>query len=243
MRVLYPNVSRPLYEQLKASLKESIDSGLYQEGHPLPAERRLMEIYGVSRMTVRQAIGDLVEAGILQRKHGIGTFVVPKQMNTPVAKLYGLVEELILMGHDVSMEKLGSGVEDPTPDIARGLELNQGERVFYYERLIRSDEKPLLVTRSHMHEQMANLFDAINVNIAKDVIHNHLERCGYQISHATQHVQAGTPTAEEAAHLQCDISCPALIILRTTYLKGGYPVIYSRHVYHHSHVLTMILKR
>ena len=241
--MLYPNVSKPLYEQLKQALRENIRSGLHKTDEALPGERQLMDIYKVSRMTVRQAIGDLVSEGLLYRRHGSGTFVSQQVVDRPMVKLYGTLEELKLSGHDISMRLIDSRIEDPEIDTARELQIEKGEKVFCYIRLIYSSGKPILLTKSHINRKMSNLFDNINVNIARDVIYDHLENCGYQISHAVQHLQAGNPSLEEAKLLECFAESPVLIVRRTTYIKGGYPIIYTRALYRQEYTFTMNLKR
>lgn len=241
--MLYPNVSKPLYEQLKQALRENIRSGLHKPDEALPGERRLMEIYRVSRMTVRQAIGDLVGEGVLYRRHGSGTFVSERVVDRPMVKLYGLAEELRLAGHEISIELIDSRMEEPSPEAIHELQLEEGEKVFCYIRLISSKGRPILLTKSHINRKISNLFDNINVNIARDVIYEHLEICGYQISHAVQNLQAGNPTKDEAMHLQCSEESPVLVVHRTTYVKGVYPIIYTRALYRQEYVFTINLKR
>ena len=65
----------PVYYQLKEMIKEKIADGTWQVGQCIASERELTEAYGVSRMTVRQALGELVQEGLLVREKGKGTFV------------------------------------------------------------------------------------------------------------------------------------------------------------------------
>ncbi len=65
----------PLYQQIENDIKDKIIRGEYQAGQMLPSESKFCELYQVSRVTIRNAISDLVEQGILIRKHGKGTFV------------------------------------------------------------------------------------------------------------------------------------------------------------------------
>jgi len=85
--VLYPGSAKPLYKQLKDVLKQKITAGEFKPGEALPGERQLMETYGVSRVTVRQAIAELVNEGLLYRQHGKGTFIAPKRIERPLARL------------------------------------------------------------------------------------------------------------------------------------------------------------
>ena len=71
----------PVYYQLKNDFIKKIANGVWKTGECISSERELCEIYGVSRMTIRQAIGELVQEGILTRKKGKGTFVCEQKVN------------------------------------------------------------------------------------------------------------------------------------------------------------------
>ena len=79
MEQLDTNNAVPLYEQLRVALRERLDSGVLDPGERLPSEAELCRKYGVSRITVRRAVDELVEEGILERRQGKGTFVAPKR--------------------------------------------------------------------------------------------------------------------------------------------------------------------
>lgn len=71
--------SLPLYEQLMINIKDEMDKGVYKAGDRIPNEAELCDLYSVSRITVRRAIQELVEEGLLERKQGKGTFVSRKK--------------------------------------------------------------------------------------------------------------------------------------------------------------------
>ena len=72
--------AQPLYFQIKQIFKEKMESGQYKIGEVLPSERELQKIFKVSRITVRQALNELVSEGYLSRKRGKGTFVIPHKI-------------------------------------------------------------------------------------------------------------------------------------------------------------------
>ena len=78
--MLDQNIPTPLYEQLKNAIKEEIAQKVYMPGERMPSEQELEEKYKVSRITVRRAVKELCEDGILVRKQGKGTFVLDSQM-------------------------------------------------------------------------------------------------------------------------------------------------------------------
>src|SRR6266446_8799083 len=75
MNAIYKNSPLPRYYQLKEIMRERIRSGEWKPGDLIPSERELGEKYGISRMTARQAITDLVNEGLFYREQGKGTFV------------------------------------------------------------------------------------------------------------------------------------------------------------------------
>lgn len=240
--MLYPGSAKPLYEQLKAILKQKIASGELKPGEALPGERQLMDIYGVSRVTVRQAIGELVREGLLYRHHGKGTFVAPKRIERPLARLLGVAEELALEGLEVAIKVIKRGMEEPTSEIRHELRLAEKEPAFCVTRLINVAGQPLLLDYSYFPQSIGQLLQ--NLDLSKDLIYTHLELYGYKISNGRQRISAGRASREDALHLQYRQGYPVLVVKRTTYVEGGLPIGFSHAVYRGDrYEYTVILQR
>lgn len=227
--MLYPGSIKPLYEQLKDIIKQSIANGYLKPGEALPGERQLMESYGVSRVTVRQSIGELVNEGLLYRKHGKGTFVAPKRIERPLARLMGVTEELELEGYTVEMNVLKTECQNATPEIRHELRLAEEEPVFCVARLITVAQEPLTLDYNYFNQSIGQ--QLLNANLSKDLIYTQLELYGYKISTGKQKISAGKATKEIAKYLECQVSSPLLIAKRTTYVDGGLPIAYSQAFY------------
>ena len=91
------NSPLPLYFQIKEDLKSKIENGILNEGEYLPSEFKLMEQYGVSRPTIRQAVENLCQENFLEKQRGIGTMVKSKNSDLP---------QEILVIYSISMKKL-----------------------------------------------------------------------------------------------------------------------------------------
>lgn len=235
---------RALYLQLMDAIKLDIETGIYKAGESLPGERQLMQIYGVSRPTVRHAVGELAREGVLIRQHGKGTFVNPRvHERRPVLELYGLLEELQMWGHQTDVRFIGSAAQAVSPDIARQLEIPNNEKVFYYKRLTFADGRPLLFTTTHLSQSVMRMFEYIGIDVAQDVVYEKLERSGYRITEATQDMWVGPPTEEEARHLEYDAQKNVFILFRTTYIGEGKPIMASRAVYRPEYTLRLRLRR
>ena len=87
MKPLDNNNAVPLYEQMMMMLRERLDNHVLDAGEKLPSEAELCKSYGVSRITVRRAIDELVEEGYLEKKQGKGTFVTQKRAAVPVMSI------------------------------------------------------------------------------------------------------------------------------------------------------------
>ena len=88
----------PLHVQLRSFLLQQIESGALKPGDAIPAERELVSRFGISRITVRQAIADLMAEGFLYRQHGRGTFVRSHKIEQELSTLTGFVEEMAARG-------------------------------------------------------------------------------------------------------------------------------------------------
>lgn len=227
--MLYPGSAKPLYEQLKDILKQKIMAGELKPGEALPGERQLMDTYGVSRVTVRQAISELVNEGLLYRHHGKGTFVAPKRIERPLARLLGVAEELALEGMQIEIKVIKTGAVDPTLEIRKELQLPDGETVFLVTRLIVAEQQPLLLDRSYFPPTIGQLLQ--NMDLSRDLIYTQLELYGYKIYNAEQRISAGRASREEATYLKCKIGSPMLVVKRTTYVEGGLPIAFSHTIY------------
>ena len=79
----------PLYEQIESDIREKIRTKIYAAGEQIPTEMELCKMYGVSRITVRRALDDLIVEGLLERRHGKGTFVALRRSKVVWVSLDG----------------------------------------------------------------------------------------------------------------------------------------------------------
>ncbi len=154
----------PLYEQIERNLRQLILDGVLQPGQTVPPEWDLADLYGVSRLTVRRALDELVRQEWLSRRHGVGTFVSrPAVASIPLSKL-SFTKEMQAIGRRPSSRLLSSRViapgDDPTMsgDVTRGkalsypydrraaqrLGLEEGQPLVEIVRLRLADDLPIL---------------------------------------------------------------------------------------------------
>lgn len=228
--MLYSGSAKPLYEQLKEIIKEKIRIGEYSTGDALPSERILMELYGVSRITVRQAVGDLVKEGILYRQHGKGTFIANQRIRRPLAKLFGVVEELELIGLELDIELINIKEETPKSEVKRELQLIGREKVVTVCRLISVTQKPILLIYNYFPQRI--LKEIKGIDFSKDIFYRYLENLGYKIAYGEQRILASAADNKIAKLLKCKVNRPILINKRTSYLENKTPIGHSVNIYH-----------
>lgn len=140
----------PLYHSLGQVVRGKIQSGEWPVGSRIPAERALMQIYGVSRATVRQAIEYMVREGILHRAQGKGTFVAPPKIKQGVLRLHSFTETMRRNGLLPRAQLLGKQNIDAPLNICKELSLGDGEQAIWLQRLILVNEAPVMIESSYL---------------------------------------------------------------------------------------------
>ena len=88
----------PLYSLIASQMEDRISSGRWQEGDRLPPERQLCGDFGVSRATLRQALGELEERGLITRHQGRGTFVTKPRLQLPIVGVFSIRDAMEARG-------------------------------------------------------------------------------------------------------------------------------------------------
>lgn len=147
--------STPLYSQVHAWLVGSIRRGVWVPGEPIPSERELSAKLGVSRATLRQAIEQLAQEGLLVRRQGRGTFVAEPKLEQPLDKLRGFSENMRELGVEPTSRLLEARLEPADAGVAAALEVETGTAVALIRRLRLADGVPLMVESCSLNYQHA----------------------------------------------------------------------------------------
>lgn len=140
------NTFEPLYYQIREDIREKISSNQYPPLSMIPSEAELCEIYGVSRVTVRRAVLDLVQEGLLTRGKGKGTFVTEQYGLTEVGGVQSFTKELLGLNMRPSAKLLGCRIRNADTTVRNALKLSEGEKVVTISRLrLVNDREPCMV--------------------------------------------------------------------------------------------------
>src|SRR3989454_11654646 len=141
MSAIYRNSPLPRYYQLKEILRERARSGEWKPGDLIPSERELSEKYGISRMTARQAITDLVNEGLFYREQGKGTFVSERKITQQLIHLTGFTEDIRARGQRPGTRVLSAEMRLADEATAEKLRIDAGTLIFRLQRLRLVDEE------------------------------------------------------------------------------------------------------
>ncbi len=157
--------SLPLYEQLKQRLRTAILTEQYVSGDQLPPEFELCETYGVSRITARRAVQDLVAEGLLERRQGKGTFVAYERLDIHVMSLDGFSGFHRSRAPQSVLRILAKNQRGATAKEARFLQITEGAQIYELVRLLLVKEMPVALDRSvYDARRFPGLLDRISEN-------------------------------------------------------------------------------
>jgi GntR family transcriptional regulator len=222
----------PLYYQIQEWIRSMIASGTLKPGDMLPNEIILSEQIGVSRMTVRQALNQLTNEGILTRQRAKGTFVAPPRSSLPFVReqVRSLTEELAIRGKVLRSRVLALKAIPAVGEVQHTLGLQPGEQVIYIRRLRYSEDGPVSIeTAHHPYRRFPGLVD---MDLTDRSIYEILDQqYGARPVEATDTFAAGTATSEEARLLEIDPSIPVMHFTRIAQDTNGQVMEFTRAIY------------
>ncbi|MDR7482361.1 MAG: GntR family transcriptional regulator [Armatimonadota bacterium] len=230
IRPVDPRSRVPKYLQVKAGLMRWIQRDGFTEGHRLPSEQELVVQFGVSKMTVRQAVTELVREGFLRRDHGRGTFVTRPRALRRFWTVLSFTEEMRSRGLEVENRLLGARRVVPREPIRRALRLHPREPVLQVRRLRLVHGAPVAYNVSHVPLSRCPGLDRLDLEA--DSLYLVMQRqYGFRFTRCDRSYRAGTPAPAEARLLGVPPGAPVLMVEGTTFADGDVPVDYCYEVY------------
>lgn len=204
----------PLYYRLQQAVRDRIAAGEWRPGDQIPTIRELGETYGVSRITVVQALHGLAREGLLTRRQGKGVFVAERKIEQGPIRLLSFTDDITRRGHHPTTRTLDLRHERASPDLATRLELTSGDPVMVLERLRLADAEPMGVQRAFLPERMVpGLADSQPINSLYRLLR---DRYGVVPSRATETFEPVVLDRETARLLGVAPGSPAFAVERIT---------------------------
>jgi DNA-binding GntR family transcriptional regulator len=217
----------PLYFQVSSRLEAAIRSGAIPSGARLENEIAIGQRLSLSRPTVRRAIQEVVDKGLLVRRRGIGTQVVQGQVTRNV-ELTSLFEDLKRTHHEPGTRVLSHGVIAANDAVAQHLGVSVGSNVVHLRRQRTMDSVPVAVLENYLPIEFA---DITTETLEQRGLYEVLRGRSVSIRIANQRIGARRAHGDEGALLDIDRDGPVLIMERTAYDASGRAIEYGLHCY------------
>ena len=220
----------PLYIQIRNLLREQIRLGEWSAYEPMPTEDELINHFGVSRTTVRQALADLVNEGLVVRKAGRGTFARQPLMVLRMQQWHSLALDIAQRGLRSSKLTLTLERLDALTEIAhRASELAEGD-VLHLKQVRYADDIPIVVLDHYFPFERCGFLADMAVDDTSFSIQQALGQHGIELHSAKGEISATAATELEAKYLQVPPGTPLVEIASKTCDREGRVVEYSRGV-------------
>lgn len=214
----------PLYHQLIERLKNSIEKGHWTLGDKIPSENQLMEQFGVSRNTVKKAIEELVQEGILYRIQGKGTFVAKPKLQQSLMGFYSFSKVLKEKGLNPKDIILKIEEVKPNAKIKEALQLSENVNVIEMKRLRCAEDEPYILESSFIPKHVVTDIEQLKKVGEISLYDLFSQQFNTVVTRANEAFEPVLIRADESEYLQTEVGRPALLLERTAYDTNGVPV-------------------
>lgn len=235
------NPKIPLYYKIEGDLKNKIFSGHYKSGDILPSERELIDMYKVSRLTVRAAVDRLAIENLVVKIQGKGTFVATPRLNRRMGPLYSGGEEILMRYYEVKTKVLNLKIIIANKIVKEYLELQEKEKAVYLERLRYANKTPVALIKSYLPYRYVP--DMELIDFTDKSLYQILENSyDLQLHEAQETIEAAKAEARSANLLEIKLGTALLLNQRVTRLMDGkvieYEIVeYRSDIYKHRNTL------
>lgn len=222
-----------LSQQAHHYLRELIEAGHYEAGQQLPSQAELAAQLGISRLTLREALLSLEQEGVIQIRHGIGTFVSPSyahRLESGLERLESIMDMASRQGSRVTCDDVHVSQEPADKEMARALQVPEGTLLTRVGRTLRVGSRPVaymldMAPASLLTpEAIGSAFDGSILNLLK-------QRSDLDLTHAVADIQAINAGDELSARLKVKPKQALQLLEETLYNRDGAPVEFSRNYF------------
>ncbi len=216
---LIASMSTPLHLKISETLRHQIEAGHYLAGAKLPSEHQLMAMFQVSRITVRQAIANLVNQGLARTHRGKGAFVTPSQkvaysLSSP---LHFLEQDLAQKGILLTFENLVWCKVKPPPEIRTRLQLSASEHMYLQKKLLRMNGAVGAVDVSYL---LSDLGQRFTKELQQQMTFPLLEQHDIPITQIDAVIECTHADPEMSSYLEVPLGQPLIVYRHIAYSQG-----------------------
>lgn len=227
------NGALPLWAQIADRLRGGIRDGEFAVGDDLPSESQLVARFEISRATARNALNQLATEGLVERRSGKGTRVLPSRVELPLNLLSSFSDDMTSRGLQPGYGQVHVSVEPADPQVADALGAEVGTPVVRVERQLLANGAALAYSTSWMSSDVVPT-DAVDEvrTFATGSLYRWLEeKCGVRLTHGTELIESGVADEHLALRLGISPGDPVLNATRIARAEDGSPVEYAQRSY------------
>lgn len=211
-----PMSSVPLHAQIREIVRRRVLDGTYAPHSQMPSESQMMEAFSVSRITVRQALGDLQKEGLIFKVAGKGSFVAKPKAFQSLSRLQGFGEAMTPSGYETFSQVISMRRVPASETVAARLRLRPGAGVFEIQRLRFLNREPISVDQSYFPLELGRRLAKEDLP-TRDVFAILENDYRLHLTHADVQIEAISADEGLARHLRIAEASPLLRIERLTY--------------------------
>ena len=213
---------QPLYAQIKDIIKQRILDGDYDVHERLPSESEMMKAFGVSRITVRQALRDLHTEGLVFSVQGKGTFVSRPKVVQDIQRLQGFGEAMTPLGYETSARVVGVQEVKASKEVAASLNLGRSTNVIEVTRIRYLNREPISLDNSFFPPELGKKL--LGRDLTQDIFPMLENEFGIGLGYADLKIEAITASDGLAQHLNVEPGSAVLRIQRLVFSQTGDPI-------------------
>jgi GntR family transcriptional regulator len=215
-----PRNMTPLYYQVREKIRDDIEAGQYLPGALVSSELDLCEAFGVSRITVRRAMADLVAEGLLTRERGRGTFVTKPRIERNFASDVSFARDMIRSGYSPTWRDVSISEEPASPRVAALVSVPTGAVVLRVIRTHLADGEPIMRQETLIPRSICPKVDSLSFTRSPVFVVLE-ETCGVRFTRVRTSIVPTLIGAEDAAFLNAVPGSPALLAEQQVFTSTG----------------------
>lgn len=223
-------VPMPLFQQVKETIRGRILDGSFAPHSKLPSERELTESFKVSRITIRQALSELQQEGLIFKINGKGTFVSKPKASFDVSKLRGFGESAASIGQEFFSRMIAISTEAATPRLMQKLKVNGETPVTRIQRIRYLNREPLAFDITHAAGSLGQKLATADLE-KRDILEILENDCSVSIESAEVNLEALLADEKLSGHLAIECGSPILHIERCILDRQKQPILYENLYY------------
>lgn len=224
------DASTPIYQQIAEATGALLASGVLPPGYILPPERVLCAQFGISRMTLRQAMRLLDREGLINSRRGVGTVVTHSRVSKQQQEVLSFSEEIRARGGRPESRLISLKLAIPTPLMRDFFELHEQQKVYEVERVRLKDGEPLALELARLPQRLCPGLERFD--LARSSLYEILEQSyGIRPETCDEEISAEIPSSQQRKLLSLPARTAVLVINRKAYMEDGRPLELTRAVY------------